>query len=116
MSEVTIQDKFKLYIQLNKELVEFRKKQKDQKKILTKLEEDIQAYMTENGMDSINIKDGDIVIYQKKVNQAFKRPAMIECLKDKLNCNDDKAEKLVESILTNKVFTVEAKIKATIKK
>lgn len=115
MSE-TIQEKLKLYIQLNKEIVEYRKKQKEQKKILTTLEEDIQNYMTENNMESINLKDADIIIYQRKVNQAFKRPALIECLKDKLNCNEDKAEKLVESILTNKVFTVESKIKAQLKK
>lgn len=111
-----MQEKLKLYIQLNKDIVEYRKKQKEQKKTLIKLEEDIQNYMTENNMDSINLKDGDIIIYQKKMNQAFKRPALIECLKDKLNCSEDKAEKLVESILTNKVFTIESKIKAQIKK
>lgn len=111
-----IQEKFKLYIELQKEIVAFRKKQAEQKKILQGLEKEIQEYMTNNQMDSINLKDGDIVIYEKKVSQSFKRPAIIEKITEELKCDETKAEKLAESILTNKVFTLEPKLKVNIKK
>lgn len=111
-----IQEKFKLYIELNKEITEFRKKQRDQKKILDQLEKEIFDYMSDNNMDSISLKDGEILLYDKKVSQSFKRPAIIEKLTEKLKCDEKKAEDIAESILTNKVYTVEKKIKAQIKK
>ena len=111
-----IHEKIKLYLELNKEIAEFRKKQREQKKMLTSLEQEIHEYMTNNDMDSINLKDGDIVVYERKVSQSFKRPAIAEKLAEELKCDEIKAEKLAESILTNKVFTVEKKIKVNIKK
>jgi len=113
---ISIQDKFKLYIALQKEIKSFRVKQAEQKKILQTLEADIQDYMLNEGLDNISLADGDIVIYQRKTNQGMKRPAIIEKISEKLKCTDEKAEELAESILTNKVFVVENKIKANIKK
>lgn len=111
-----IQEKFKLYIEINKEITEFRKKQRDQKKELQRLEQEIFDYMSDNNMDSISLKEGEIVLYDKKVSQSFKRPAIVEKLTEKLRCDEKKAEDIAESILTNKVYTVEKKIKANIKK
>lgn len=111
-----IQAKFALYIEINKEIAVFRKKQSEQKKVLQKLESEIQEYMTANSMDSISVKDGEIVLYEKKTSQSFKRPAIVERITEELKCDEKKAERLAESILTNKVFTVESKIKANIKK
>ena len=111
-----IQEKFKLYLEINKEIAEFRKKQRDQKKELQRLEQEIFDYMSENNMDSISLKDGEIVLYDKRVSQSFKRPAIVEKLTEKLRCDEKKAEDIAESILTNKVYTVEKKIKANIKK
>jgi hypothetical protein len=111
-----IQEKFKLYIELNKEIAEFRKKQRDQKKVLDQLEREIHDYMADNNMDNISLKDGEIVLYDKKISQSFKRPAIIEKLTEKLRCDEKKAEDIAESILTNKVYTLEKKIKANIKK
>jgi len=113
---VSIQDKFKLYITLQKEIVQFRKKQAEQKKVLQTLEADIQEYMLDQGLDNISLADGDIIIYQRKTNQGMKKPAIIEKIAEKLKCTDQKAEELAESILTNKVFAVENKVKANIKK
>jgi malonyl CoA-acyl carrier protein transacylase len=111
-----IQEKFKLYLELNKEIVEFRKKQREQKKVLDQLEKEIHEYMSDNNMDNISLKDGEIVLYDRKVSQSFKRPAIVEKLTEKLRCDEKKAEDIAESILTNKVFTVEKKIKVNIKK
>jgi hypothetical protein len=111
-----IQEKFKLYIELNKEIAEFRKKQRDQKKVLDQLEREIYDYMADNNMDNISLKDGDIVFYDKKISQSLKRPAIIEKLTEKLRCDEKKAEDIAESILSNKVYTLEKKIKANIKK
>lgn len=113
---MSIQEKINQYIELNKETVIFRKKQAEQKKTIQKLESEIHEYMTKNEMDSISTKEGEIVLYEKKTSQSFKRPAMIERITEELKCDEKKAEKLAESILTNKVFTVESKIKANIKK
>lgn len=110
-----IQEKFKLYIELNKELVEFRKKQSEKKKVLDQLENEIFIYMSENNMDKVNLKDGEIVLYDRKISQSFKRPAIVEKLTEKLRCDEKKAEDIAESILTNKVFTLKKKIKANIK-
>lgn len=111
-----IQEKLKLYVELNKEITEFRKKQRDQKKVLDQLEKEIFDYMSDNNMENISLKDGDIIIYDKKVSQSFKRPAIVEKLTEKLRCDEKKAEDIAESLLTNKVYTLEKKIKVNIKK
>ena len=54
-------------------------------------------------MDSISLKDGEIILYDRKVSQSFKRPAIVEKLTEKLKCDEKKAEDIAESILTNKV-------------
>lgn len=113
---VSIQEKFKLYIALQKEIVQFRKKQAEQKKVLQTLEADIQEHMLNEGLDNITLADGEIVIYQRKTNQAMKKPAMTEKIAEKLKCTDEKAEELAEALLGNKIFSVENKIKANIKK
>ena len=115
-NEMSAQDKCKLYLQLNKEIAEYKKKNKDQKKLLQQLEKDIYEYMLDNDMDSIQTKDGEIVMYDKKKSETFKRENITECLKDSLKCDDIKADRIAESILSNKVFTTEKKIKANIKK
>lgn len=112
---VSIQEKFKLYIALQKEIAEFRKKQTEQKKVLQTLEADIQEYMLNEGLDNITLADGEIVIYQRKTNNSMKKPAMTEKIAEKLKCTDEKAEELAEALLGNKVFTTENKIKAKIK-
>jgi len=111
-----IQEKLKLYMELNKEIAEFRKKQRDQKKVLDQLEKEIFEYMSNNSMDSISLKDGEIVLYDKKIRQSFKRPVIVETLTEKLRCDEKKAEDIAESILNNKVYVVEKKIKVNIKK
>ena len=113
---VSIQEKFKLYIALQKEIKSFRVKQAEQKKILQTLEADIQEHMLNEGLDNITLADGEIVIYQRKTNQAMKKPAIVEKIAEKLKCTDEKAEELAESILSNKIFLVENKIKANLKK
>ena len=113
---MNIEEKLKLFIELNKELAVFRKKQSEQKKILCSLEKEIQEYMTNNSLDSIPLKDGNIILYERKISQSFKKPAIVEKITEELKCDEKKAEKLAESILTNKVYTVETKIKANIKK
>lgn len=113
---VSIQEKFKLYIALQKEIAEFRKKQAEQKKVLQTLEADIQEHMLEHQLDNITLADGEIVIYQRKTNQAMKKPAMTEKIAEKLKCTDEKAEELAEALLGNKIFAVENKIKANLKK
>jgi hypothetical protein len=112
---MSIQEKFKLYLDINKEIAELRKAQANYKKQLAQLETDIDEYMEKNSMDSIALKEGEIVRYDRKVNQTFKRESMVECLNNTIK-DEEKAEKLVESILTNKTFKVEKKLKVNIKK
>jgi hypothetical protein len=118
MSENTInvQEKFRVYLEMQKELAAFRKKQAEQKKVLQTLEDEIKEYMKTNDMDSIALKEGEIVLYDRKVSQTFKRPVMVEKIAEKLKCDTQKAEDIAESIFANKVFSVEQKIKANIKK
>jgi len=110
---MNIEDKLKVYVEINKEIADYRKKQREKKKILTNLENEIYEYMSNHDMDSITIGDGKIILYDRKINQSFKRPAIIEKLTE--FCDEKKAEKLAESILTNKVFTVEKKLRVDLK-
>lgn len=110
-----IQEKFRVYLEMQKELAAFRKKQAEQKKVLQTLEDEIKEYMKTNEMDSIALKEGEIVLYERKVSQTFKRPVMVEKIAEKLKCDTQKAEELTESIFANKVFTVEKKLKANVK-
>lgn len=109
-------EKFNKYLEIQKELSELRKKEKECKKNLANLEADIKDYMTKNDMDSISLKDGQIVLYAKKISQTLKRETISDKLAECLNCDEKKAETLADTILKNKKYIVEDKIKAVIKK
>lgn len=111
----TIQEKFKEYLELNKELVVLRKNIKEKKQHVDQLEKDIKEYMTNNNMDSISMKDGEIVLYSKKISQTFKKDTIVEKLTEQLK-DSHKAETLTQCILENKKYIVEDKIKAVLKK
>jgi hypothetical protein len=112
----THQEKFHKYLEIQRELTELRKKEKECKKNLTALEAEIKEYMTKNDMDSISLKDGQIVLYAKKISQTLKRETIADKLAESLNCDEKKAETLADTILKNKKYIVEDKIKAVIKK
>lgn len=112
---MSIQETFKKYLDINKEILELRKKQAEYKKLSQQLELDIRDYMEKNSMDSISLKEGEIILYDRKINQTFKKESMVECLTNTIK-DENKAEKLVESILTNKSFKVEKKLKVNVKK
>lgn len=114
MSE-NVQEKFKEYLDLNKELSLLRKQLKEKKQVVDLLEKDIKNYMTDNNMDSIAMKDGEIVLYSKKISQTFKKDTIVEKLTEQLK-DVQKAEALTQSIMQNKKFIVEDKIKAVLKK
>lgn len=111
-----IQHKFLTYLDLQKQLGESRKIQKRLKEEACILEKEIKEYMTNNDMDSISLKEGEIVLYSKKISQTFKRDTIVEKLTESLKCDESKAEALADSIIKNKTFVVEDKVKAIIKK
>jgi hypothetical protein len=111
----TIQEKLSQYIEFNKQLANLRNGLKTLKKQTQDLEKEIKEYMTKNDMDSISLKDGEIVLYSRKISQTFKKETIVEKLTEELK-DSEKAERLTQSILENKKFIVEDKIKAVIKK
>lgn len=111
-----IQEKFLKYLDLQKQLSESRKLQKTLKKETDSLETEIKEYMIKNDMDSISLKEGEIVLYSKKISQTFKRDTIVEKLTESLQCNEKQAEALADNIIKNKTFVVEDKVKAIIKK
>lgn len=110
-----IQEKFSTYLSLNKELTSLKKQQKELKTKIQTLESDIKEYMSSNDMDSISLKDGEIVLYNRKIPQIFKKESIVEKLTEELK-DSNKAEQLTQSILQNKKFVMEEKLKAVIKK
>lgn len=114
MSEIS--DKFKVYLDTNKKIMELRKLISNYKKIVDNIESEITEYMEKNKMDNILLKDGEIVKYERKVNQSFKKDNIVDKLTEKLKGDDKKAEELADSILTNKIFKLETKLKVNIKK
>lgn len=116
MENTSIQDKFRLYLDMQKDFTIFKKKQAEKKKMLNSLEDEIKEYMKSNNMDTISLKEGEIIMYDRKVSLTFKKESILEKLTEKLKGDDVLAEKLAESIMSNKIFNVESKIKANIKK
>lgn len=114
MSE-DIQEKFQQYLEIQKTLSDMRKKQKEYKTDLLQLEKEIKEYMRENDMDSISLKEGEIVLYAKKISQTFKKEVIMNKINEKLK-DPQRSEELTDSILTNKTYILEDKIKAVIKK
>ena len=111
----SIQESITRYIEINKTLSSLRAQQKDLKAQSLQLEETLKKYMIDNSMDSISIKDGEVVLYTKKISQTLKKDTIVEKLAEKLN-DQSKAEDLATSILQNKKYTTEESIKAIIKK
>ena len=111
---LTIHEKFSNYLLLQKNLVAIRKEQKNVKKELDTLEADIMEYMVNNEMNNISIKEGEIILYPKKISQTFKKETIIETLNVKLK-NTLQSEELAESILENKKFITQDKIKVKLK-
>lgn len=110
-----IQEKLQKYLEIQRQLTESRKQQKLYKNELDTLEKEIKEYMTKNDMDSISLKEGEIVLYSKKISQTFKKEVIMEKLTEQLK-DSKRAEELTQSILQNKKFLLEDKIKAIIKK
>ena len=111
----SIQEKFTEYIQLNQDLKQIKKQQADLNKRKKDLEKQIKEYMVNNDVDSISVKEGEIVLYAKKIPQTFKKESIVEKLTEKLK-NVEQAEELTESILKNNKFIMEDKIRAVIRK
>lgn len=102
------------YFDLINKRSELKKQEKELKTRITTLEKEIKAYMQENQMDSISLKEGQIILYERKISQTFKKDTLIERLTETLN-DSNKAEELTQSILTNKKFVTEDKIRAVMK-
>jgi hypothetical protein len=112
---MNIQEKLVEYLKMNKEISTLRKQQLELKKKVGGLEVEIQKYMTDNDMESIVLNEGQIVLYERKINQTFKKENIVEKLTEKLQ-DSQKAEELTQSILKNNKYVVEEKIKAVIRK
>lgn len=110
-----IENKIKAYIDLNKQLSEKRKKMTEDRKLLLQLETEIEEYMDQHSKNSVTLDDCEIVRYDKKVSQTFKKEAMVENINTIVK-DTGKSEKLVDTILENKSFKIEKKIKLKIKK
>ena len=113
MTDINV--KLQQYINLQKEILEFKKKQKENSKILFALEKDIKDYMETNNTDSIPFQDGEIVLYERKINQAFKKRNLTKKLKDTLHIDVDKASEIANTIIKDKVFNVQPRIKLELK-
>jgi len=110
-----IQEKFEEYFSIAKELAALRKQQTALKKNFEILEREIKEHMTQNDLDSLSFREGQIILYDRKNLQTFKKESMVECLKEELG-DANKAEKLADTIISNKVYKTERRIKVNLKK
>jgi hypothetical protein len=113
--ENSFNELFKEYIDLSKEIQNLRNQQKELKNKMTKIELLIKEYMKNNEMDSISLNEAEIVLYDKKISQTFKKETITEKLTEELS-DPSKAEELAKSIVQNKKFLIENKIKVVMKK
>lgn len=103
------------FLTLQQKMQEYRLKTKELTKAMKSMEEEIKEYMTKHSMDEIKLDSGNIVLYNKKVPQTFKKEVIKEKLEKKLQ-NAKQAEELANVIVDNKTFTLEEKIKVVLKK
>lgn len=89
---------------LRKQITIFSKKNKE-------LENEIKSYLINNNLDSISLANGEVFIYDKKINDTFKSENMINNIKTELSCDDNKAEKIVKSITENKSYSIQKGLK-----
>jgi len=98
------------YLDLQNQLKELRKTQQDIKKQCANIEQELLSYMTENNVDKLTFKNNEIVLYDKKVNMTFKKENLVETLSQQLK-DTEQAEKLVDTIVSNKVFDTHKSVK-----
>lgn len=103
------------YLRLQEKMQEYRLKTKELTKAIKSMEDEIKDYMNKHSMDEIKLDTGNIVLYNKKVAQTFKKEVIKEKLENKLQ-NAKQAEELANVIVDNKTFTFEEKIKVVLKK
>jgi hypothetical protein len=103
------------YLELKTESKKLQKEQLVIKKDLKALEVSIMEYFLESGIDSIMVNNCQISIFEKKVNQTFKKESILEILKNKLpQYNENQTEQLTDAIINNKKFTTVDMIKVKI--
>ncbi len=105
-----MEQKINEYVQVAKELKDLKKIISKKSKNLKLLEKDIFNHMKENEIDTISYNDAQIILYNKKISQQFKKEHLLETMGMKLQ-NEDQAEELVDFLLQNKKFTTEPKIR-----
>lgn len=103
------------YFDAVSESKELRTKQKILKKKIDDIQNKIKKYMIENDINNLSFEQGDIVLYEKKIPQTFKRENIIETLTEELK-DTEKATEITQTILSNKKFLVENSVKAVVKK
>lgn len=108
-------EKFREYLSISKELGDYRKKVRELKKKSDQLEKEVKSYMVQHEMDSICLPEGEIMLYEKKIAQTFKKESIVEKLTEELK-DSRKAEELTQSILSNKKYVTEDKIRCVLKK
>ncbi len=108
---MSINDTVNEFLQNTKEITTLRKQITIFTKQNKQLEEAIKNYLTTNNMDSISLESGQVFVYDKKINATLKPENMALSIKNELSCDDVKAEKIVKSIVDNKVFNVQKSLK-----
>ena len=94
------------YLELKTESKKLQKQQLLIKKDIKALEVSIMEYFLESGIDSIMVNNCQISIFEKKINQTFKKESILEILQSQLpEHNENQTEKLTEAIINNKKFT-----------
>lgn len=111
----SMQDVITEYFDAVNESKELKTKQKNLKKKIDDIQNKIKKYMIENDINNLSFEQGDIVMYEKKIPQTFKKENIIETLTEELKDNE-KATEITHTILSNKKFLIENSVKAVVKK
>ncbi len=104
-------EKINLLCQLQRETLEIQKIQKDKRKILKKLQKEIEEYMKQKEIEILPIPGGELQICDKKINQTFKLQSIKDKLVEKLKCKEDEISELAESLVSEKIFITKKHMK-----
>lgn len=112
-------EKIEEYVAIHKELQNMKKKQLNLRKTLKMLDCEIKKHMQENNLTLLTSSTGvEIMLYEKKIPQTFKKENIINKLTEKLHnvpLRNTSVNDIAESIFQN-VFITEEEIKPVLKK
>jgi hypothetical protein len=122
MEETDIKEVYDNYYRLKHEMKTLKEQERKVSKDIQEEEIKIKEHMTVNQIDCVSMTNYQIILYEKKINQTYKKQTIKSVILESMDTikqltdNDRISELLTENIMNNKVFITKPEIKIKINK